>query len=78
MDETHERLHAVHIKYKSFFLLLHAVHIKYKSFFPFDNTHIIQKILAKIKDQQHLRAHLFALSRKSCSVLIVCKQIKLM
>ncbi len=53
MDEIHERLHAVHIKYKSFFFLLHAVHIKYKSFFfPFDNTHIIQKILAKIKDEQ--------------------------
>ncbi len=33
MDETRERLHAVHIKYNIFFFLLHVVYIKYKSFF---------------------------------------------
>ena len=52
MDETHERLHAVHIKYKSFFPFTCSTYKIQIFFFPFDNTHIIQKILAKIKDEQ--------------------------
>ncbi len=53
MDETHERLHAVHIKYNIFFFPFTCSTYKIQIFFfPFDNTHIIQKILAKIKDEQ--------------------------